>query len=152
MAHIGGLAPTARARLDAVPSGTVTLGPGRPRFVLFFATWLAETSGLRARLTALSRYARAARHGKLPHLVAVDEATTEPSPDAARSYLRRLGRPLGYPVALDPAGRLADGYGVRDQPWFVLTSASGKIMWTHHGWIPVSALKAAARRAATPAG
>ena len=75
-----------------------------------------------------------------------------PSPDAARSYLRQLGRPLGYPVVLDPAGRLADGYGVRDQPWFVLTSAPGKIMWTHHGWLPVSTLKAAARRAAAPAG
>ncbi len=41
LAHIGGLAPTARARLNAVPSGSVTLGPGRPRLVLFFATWLA---------------------------------------------------------------------------------------------------------------
>jgi len=29
---------------------------------------------------------------------------------------------------------------------FVLTSASGKIVWKHAGWLPVSALKAAARR------
>jgi cytochrome oxidase Cu insertion factor (SCO1/SenC/PrrC family) len=146
LAHIGGLAPTTRAKLNAVPAGPVTLGPGRPRLILFFATWLTQTSALRAQLTALSRYARAARHGRLPRLVAVDEAATEPSPGAARSYLQRLGRPLGYPVALDPAGRLADGYGVRDQPWFVLTSASGKIVWKHAGWLPVSALKAAARR------
>ena len=99
-------------------------------------------------------YARAARHGKLPQLVAVDEAATEPSPGAARSFLQRLGHPLGYPVALDPAGRLADGYGVRDQPWFVLTSTSGKIMWKHDGWLPVAALKAAAHRTrpATSAG
>jgi hypothetical protein len=152
LAHIGGLAPTTRARLDAAPSGSVTLGPGRPHLVLFFATWLAETSDLRARLIALGRYARAARHGKLPQLVAVDEAATEPAPGAARSYLQRLGHPLGYPVALDPVGRLADGYGVRDQPWFVLTSASGKIVWKHDGWLPVAALKAAARRTATAAG
>jgi cytochrome oxidase Cu insertion factor (SCO1/SenC/PrrC family) len=152
LAHIGGIAPTTPAKLNAVPAGSVTLGPGRPRLVLFFATWLTQTSGLRAQLTALSRYARAARHGKLPQLVAVDEAVTEPSPGAARSYLQRLGHPLGYPVALDPAGRLADGYGVRDQPWFVLTSASGKIVWRHHGWLPVPALKAAARRTVTSAG
>jgi cytochrome oxidase Cu insertion factor (SCO1/SenC/PrrC family) len=146
LAHIRGIAPTTPAKLNAVPSGSVTLGPGRPRLVLFFATWLTQTSGLRAQLTALNRYARAARHGKLPQLVAVDEAATEPSAGAARSFLRRLGHPLGYPVALDPAGRLADGYGVRDQPWFALTSAPGKIVWTHHGWLPVAALKAAARK------
>ena len=154
LAHIGGLAPTTRAKLNAVPAGPVTLGPGRPRLILFFATWLTQTSGLRAQLTALGRYARAARHGKLPQLVAVDEAATEPSPGAARSFLQRLGHPLGYPVALDPADRLADGYGVRDQPWFVLTSTSGKIMWKHDGWLPVAALKAAAHRTrpATSAG
>ena len=114
---------------------------------MFFATWLTETSDLRARLTALRQYARAARRGGLPRLVAVDEAATEPSPDAARAYLRQLGRPLGYPVALDTAGRLADGYGVQDQPWYVLTSASGKIVWKHDGWLPVRAVEAAARRA-----
>ena len=147
LAYIGGLAPTSRAVLPAVHGGSVTLGPGRPHLLVFFATWLAETTDLRARLTALSRYARAARRGKLPRLVAVDEAATEPSPDAARAYLKRLGRPLGYPVALDTSGRLADGYGVADQPWYVLTSASGKIVWKHDGWLPVAALEAAARRA-----
>ncbi len=64
-----------------------------------------------------------------------------------RTFLARLGRPLGYPVALDTTGRLADGYGVQDQPWFVLTSSSGKIVWKHDGWLPVAALEAAARRA-----
>jgi cytochrome oxidase Cu insertion factor (SCO1/SenC/PrrC family) len=147
LAYIGGLAPTARAVLPAVTGGPVTLGPGRPRLLVFFATWLTETSDLRARLTALRQYARAARRGRLPRLVAVDEAATEPSPDAARGYLQQLGRPLGYPVALDTAGRLADGYGVQDQPWYVLTSASGKIVWKHDGWLPVRAVEAAARRA-----
>ena len=147
LAYIGGLAPTSRAVLPAVHGGSVTLGPGRPHLLVFFATWLAETTDLRARLTALSRYARAARRGKLPRLVAVDEAVTEPSPDAARAYLQRLGKPLGYPVALDTSGRLADGYGVADQPWYVLTSASGKFVWKHDGWLPVAALEAAARRA-----
>jgi len=147
LAHIGGLSPASPATLPAIPSGSLTLGPGRPHLVLFFATWLTETSDLRAQLFALSRYARAARRGELPQLTAVDEAASEPSSGAARTYLAHLGRPLAYPVAVDAAGRLADGYGVADQPWFVLTSATGKIIWKRDGWLPVSALEAAARKA-----
>jgi cytochrome oxidase Cu insertion factor (SCO1/SenC/PrrC family) len=145
LAYINGISPASRATLGAVPSGSVTLGPGQPRLVMFFATWLSETSDLRAQLTALNAYAAAARRAGLPPLVAVDEAVSEPSPGAARAYLRQLGQPLSYPVALDATGRLADGYGVQDQPWFVLTSASGKIVWSHDGWLPVAALEAAAR-------
>lgn len=114
---------------------------------MFFATWLTETSDLNARLTALSGYASAERREGLPQLIVVDEAATEPSPDAARDYLQQPGRPLGYPVALDTAGRIADGYGVQDQPCYVVTSATGKIVWDHDGWLPVSAVMAAARRA-----
>jgi hypothetical protein len=77
----------------------------------------------------------------------VDEQTTEPSPGAATAYLRALGAPLRYPVAADPAGRIADGYGVADQPWFVLVSATGKILWKHDGWLGARALEAAARHA-----
>jgi cytochrome oxidase Cu insertion factor (SCO1/SenC/PrrC family) len=147
LAYLSGIGPAARAVLPAVTGGPVTLGPGRPHLVLFFATWLAETSDLPARLTALNGYIRAARRDGLPPLVAVDEAATEPAPGAVHTFLPRLGRSLGYPVALDTTGRLADGYGVQDQPWFVLTSASGKIIWYHDGWLPVAALKADARRA-----
>ncbi len=147
LAYISGQAPAARVTLPGVPSGSVTLGPGQPRLVMFFATWVAETSDLRAHLLALNSYARAARHGRLPGLVAVDEQTTEPSPGAAAAYLKNLGTPLRYPVAADATGRLADGYGVADQPWFVLTSAAGKIVWKHDGWLSVAALEAAAHRA-----
>ncbi|HEY7147427.1 MAG TPA: SCO family protein [Streptosporangiaceae bacterium] len=150
LAHISGLGPGTRTRLPAVsgaPGRAVTVGPGRPRLLVFFATWLTETSDLRRELTALSGYARAARGGKLPQLTAVDEAVTEPSADAAARFVRQLGRPLGYPVALDATGQLADGYGVQDQPWYVLTSASGKVVWKHDGWLPVSAVLAAARKA-----
>jgi cytochrome oxidase Cu insertion factor (SCO1/SenC/PrrC family) len=147
LSYISGLPPTARATLPGVPSGSVTLGPGRPRLVVFFATWVDETSDLSAGLLALNHYAKAARHGHLPGLVAVDEGTTEPSPGAAAAYVKGLGKPLAYPVAVDTTGRLADGYGVQDQPWFVLVSASGKIVWKHDGWLGVSALEAAARKA-----
>jgi thioredoxin-related protein len=55
---------------------------------------------------------------------------------------------LGYPVVLDETGRLADGYAVQDQPWYVLTSSTGKIIWKHDGWLPVSQLAAAVKLAA----
>ena len=146
LAYINGLGPASRATLSAVPSGSVTLGPGQPRLVMFFATWLSETSDLRGQLTALNAYAQAAKRSGLPPLVAVDEEVSEPSAGAVRAYLQQLGQPLDYPVALDTTGRLADGYGVQDQPWFVLTSAAGKVVWSHDGWLSVSALEAAARK------
>jgi cytochrome oxidase Cu insertion factor (SCO1/SenC/PrrC family) len=146
LASIPGLGPASPVTLPAVPSGSVRLAPGQPHLVLFFATWLAETSDLRAHLLALNGYAHAARHGRLPELVAVDEATTEPSAAAVAGYLAGLGRPLAYPVGLDTTGRLADGFGVQDQPWFALVSAKGAISWHHDGWLPASALAAAARR------
>jgi cytochrome oxidase Cu insertion factor (SCO1/SenC/PrrC family) len=147
LAHISGLAPTSPANLPAVPVGSVTLSPGRPHLVMFFATWVAETSDLRGQLIALNAYQQAARRDGLPGLVAVDEAATEPAPGSARDYLAHLGSALSYPVGLDIAGRLADGYGVADQPWFVLVSASGTIVWKHDGWLPPRALETAARKA-----
>jgi alkyl hydroperoxide reductase subunit AhpC len=147
LGYISGLTPAKHVTLPGVGSGSVTLGPGRPRLVVFFATWVAETSDLRAHLLALNSYAKAAWHGRLPGLVAVDEATTEPSPGAAAAYLKGLGAPLRYPVAADLTGRVADGYGVKDQPWFALISATGKVIWKHDGWVGIRALEAAARRA-----
>jgi len=146
LAGIPSLGPGSPVTLPAVPSGSVRLAPGQPHLVMFFATWLAETSDLRARLLALNGYARVARHGRLPELVAVDAAATEPSVTAVASYLDGLGTPLAYPVGLDATGRLADGFGVQDQPWFALVSAKGTIIWKHDGWLPVPALVAAARR------
>jgi cytochrome oxidase Cu insertion factor (SCO1/SenC/PrrC family) len=133
---------------EAVPAadgkaGTVTLGPGKPRLVLFFATWLTETSDLSAEMTGLNTYVKAAAKSHLPALTAVDETVTEPSEGAVANYLRTLGS-LDYPVALDKSGRVADGYGVQDQPWLVLVNAAGKVTWQHDGWVPVAALEKAA--------
>jgi cytochrome oxidase Cu insertion factor (SCO1/SenC/PrrC family) len=148
LAYIAGQTPAQNLKMPAAasPGAQVTLGPGQPRLVMFFATWLSETSDLRAQLTGLNSYAEAARKDHLPQLTAVDEAVTEPTPDAARTYLQGLGQPLTYPVGLDSTGRVADGYGVQDQPWFVLTSASGKVVWSHDGWLSPSALAAAAAK------
>jgi cytochrome oxidase Cu insertion factor (SCO1/SenC/PrrC family) len=122
---------------------SVTLGPGEPRLVVFFATWLTETSDLSAELTGLKAYAMAEEGKHLPALTAVDETVTEPSVAAVNDYLATLG-PLGYPVALDKTGRVADGYGVQDQPWLVLVNAAGKITWSHDGWVSIASLEKAA--------
>jgi cytochrome oxidase Cu insertion factor (SCO1/SenC/PrrC family) len=147
LSYVGGISPKVATTVPGAAGRSVTLGPGRARLVLFFATWLDETSPLADRLTRLNEYVRAARRDKLPGLVALDEAVTEPSPGTVRSYLKSLRQPLSYPVGLDTTGKIADGYGVQDQPWFVLVSASGKVLWKHDGWLSAAALEAAARRA-----
>jgi len=154
LASIAVQGPTARLTLPSAGTqgGTVALGPGQPRLVMFFATWLSEVSDLKSELVSGNAYVAAARRDGLPQLVAVDETVVEPSAQTVRSYLRNLGTSLDYPVALDTTGRVADGYGVQDQPWFVLVSASGKIIWSHDGWLPLSALESAAKRAATSKG
>jgi cytochrome oxidase Cu insertion factor (SCO1/SenC/PrrC family) len=138
--------PAAAVSLPAAPAGqagTVMLGPGKDRLVVFFATWLSETSALKSQLTALNSYVRYAAVRHWPALTAVDEAVTEPSAGAVAGYLRQVG-PLSYPVGLDESGRVADGYGVQDQPWLVLVNAAGKVTWQHDGWVPLSALESAA--------
>jgi cytochrome oxidase Cu insertion factor (SCO1/SenC/PrrC family) len=142
--------PSATVSLPAAAAGSgaprVTLGPGKPRLVVFFATWLTETSNLKAELTTLDSYAASAAKKHLPALTAVDETATEPSVQAVGAYLGQVG-PLSYPVALDQTGRVADGYGVQDQPWLVLVSAAGKVVWSHAGWLPLPALEKAAAAA-----
>jgi len=151
LATIAVQGPTDHVTLPAAGGDAkVSLGPGQPRLVMFFASWLSEVSDLKSELLQGDAYMAAARQGHLPPLVAVDETVVEPSVQAVRSYLTGLGTPLGYPVALDTTGRVADGYGVQDQPWFVLVSASGKILWSHDGWPSLSALTSAVRRAVRP--
>jgi cytochrome oxidase Cu insertion factor (SCO1/SenC/PrrC family) len=142
LADITGLGPTKAVTLPRVPAGSLTLGPGAPHLVMFFATWLDETSDLRSELTGLNQYVQAARADGLPSLTAVDEESSEPSLATVRNYAAGLRGALTYPVALDETGRLADGYGVQDEPWFVLTSQAGTIRWHHDGWLPASQLVA----------
>jgi cytochrome oxidase Cu insertion factor (SCO1/SenC/PrrC family) len=142
LADVTGLSPMKAVTVPTLPSGSLTLGPGAPHLVMFFATWLDETSDLESELTGLNQYVQTARADGLPSLTAVDEESSEPSLATVSDYVAGLHGALTYPVALDETGRLADGYGVQDQPWFVLTSSSGAILWHHDGWLPVSQLVA----------
>jgi cytochrome oxidase Cu insertion factor (SCO1/SenC/PrrC family)/thiol-disulfide isomerase/thioredoxin len=137
--QIPGISPTQRVTLPLAAGGTVPVGP-RPggRLFLFFATWDQEVTSLAAHLSALNSYVQTARRNGLPTLTAVDEGSVEP-PGALPRFLQRLPDALRYPVAIDRSGRLADGYEVQGQPWFVLVSPQGRVVWywqvANSGWL-----------------
>ena len=144
-AEIADIGPTAATTLPRAGGGSVRIGPDRsPRLYVFFASWLEETLDLTGDLDALNAYQRIAAARHLPALTAIDEATVEPSGRSLSDLLERLAEPLRYPVALDSTGRVADGYLVQDQPWFVLVSRSGAVLWysdaSTQGWPTVPAL------------
>ena len=128
--HISGLSPTVDVSLPRAGGGTVTLGAGSSaRLYLFFASWDQQVMDLRAQLEQIGTYATRAGARHLPPLTAVDEGSLEPRPDSLSHFLATLPTPLAYPVAVDPTGRLADGYEVQDEPWLVLISKTGRILW-----------------------
>ncbi len=142
---------------------SVVIGRGHSHLVVFFASWLNEVYNLPAELRALSDYQRQAiRHG-WPSVVALDETQTETSPTALPRLLsqaggasragRTGGAGLGFPVAADTSGRVADGYGVQDLPWIEIISPTGQIVFRHDGWLSAAALArvAAAHAAAAQA-
>jgi cytochrome oxidase Cu insertion factor (SCO1/SenC/PrrC family)/thiol-disulfide isomerase/thioredoxin len=133
------VSPATRIGLPTATGGELTLGPERRgRLFLFFASWDAEVTNLAGQMERLSGYQALADRGRLPPLTAVDEASVEPSRAALTRFLGGLKRPPSYPVAIDQTGRVADGYGVQDEPWLVLVSASGQPLWYYdvstQGW------------------
>ena len=152
--------PSQKATLPREGGGTVNVGPVKSaRLFVFFASWDQETSGLAGELDSLNGYRAIAERTGLPGLTAVDEASVEPSLKTPTQFLGRLPHPLTYPVALDLTGKLADGYEVLGLPWFVLTSATGKLLYYREvstaGWpstnVLVRYVKAALARAPKPA-
>jgi cytochrome oxidase Cu insertion factor (SCO1/SenC/PrrC family) len=118
----------------------VVFGAVHPHLVLFFAGWLGQDSRLSTNLAVLDGYAELARRHGWPSPVAVNELTTEPSAAEAQHALTPLAAGLRTPIVEDTTGRIADDYHVQDLPWFVLNSASGKILWQHDGWLSAAAL------------
>jgi hypothetical protein len=140
LAPLNLLGPHKRVTLPRAGGGSVRLGPGSgPKLVLFFDTWASEVTNLRAGLERLARYTSIGRAGPgHPPVVAIDEAKVEPSRRALRRFLASLPGPLGYPVAIDPSGRVADGYRVQDSPWLTFVSGSGRFLFYYDvsvkGW------------------
>ena len=153
------LAADASVALPRQGGGSVALGRGgTPHLMVFFATWDQEVMNIGAELDGLNSYAALAREEGLPQPVAVDEATVEPDAGALPRFLGSLAKPLDYPVALDTSGRLADLYGIEEEPWLVLTAPSGRTLWYYDaaasGWLAPTALakqvRAALRKVGTP--
>ena len=140
--YIPPLEPSAIVRLTGIGAqgAAVVLGKGHPHLLLFFAGWLTEDTDLHGRIAVLDDYAAQARQHGWPAPVAVDELPTEGSNSAARRAVADLAAALRTPIVDDERGRLGDGYGVQDLPWFVLTSASGRILWHYDGWLSAHSL------------
>jgi cytochrome oxidase Cu insertion factor (SCO1/SenC/PrrC family) len=144
------IGPAYPATVPAAGGGYVSLGPGQPgqsdqaRLYLFFATWDQEITSLGGQLEALNAYQSGAAAARLPGLTAIDEGSVEPSASALPDFLARLTHPLSYPVGIDDSGRVADGYGVQGEPWFVLASPSGEVIWSWEvstaGWLSPASL------------
>jgi cytochrome oxidase Cu insertion factor (SCO1/SenC/PrrC family)/thiol-disulfide isomerase/thioredoxin len=145
------VSPAVKAELPRVGGGTVRIGSGTDRLYVFFDTWVQEVMPIGADLDALNSYAAAAAKDGLPPPVGVDEASVEPSASALPNFLHGLSSPLRYPVAVDSTGRVADGYEVQGEPWMVLTSSTGKILWYDEpdtsGWPTTTQLEADVRAA-----
>lgn len=137
--------PRQSASLPKLGGGRLQLKPGRAHLYLFFATWDRQTLPLAADLDKLNAYQREAAAKGLPALAAIDEGSVEPSPSALSSFSSSLPRSLSYPVAVDQTGRVADGYEVQGDPWFVETNAAGKIVWYQEvytqGWPTLARLQ-----------
>jgi cytochrome oxidase Cu insertion factor (SCO1/SenC/PrrC family)/thiol-disulfide isomerase/thioredoxin len=153
-AEIRGVPPTRKLTLPKLGGGSTPIGPGAARLYLFFATWDAQTTPIAAHLDALNAYAVQARRERLPALTAIDEGSVEPSSDALAAFVKGLRSPLSYPVADDASGRVADGYEVQGEPWFVLTNRAGQIVWYQEmytaGWPSLAGLVQQVRAALRP--
>ena len=152
-AEIRGVPPNWRSCCRS--SAVVTpIGPGAARLYLFFATWDAQTTPIAAHLDALNAYATQARKDGLPALTAIDEGSVEPSADALAQFVKGLPSRLSLSVADDASGRVADGYEVQGEPWFVLTNRSGQIVWYQEmytsGWPSLDALVQQVKAALRP--
>ena len=144
------ISPAYPTSLPEAGGGYATLGPGQPgqpdqaRLYLFFATWDQEITSLGGQLDALNAYQSAAAGARLPGLTAIDEGSVEPSASALPNFLASLTHPLSYPVAIDDSGRVADGYGVQGEPWLMLASPSGEVIWSWEvstsGWLSSASL------------
>ena len=145
-AQVSGISPATSSPLPGAGGGYVTLGPGRPRLYLFFATWDQEVTeprrppGRAQRLPVSRGPIRPARaHGdRRGQRRAVGHRAAGPRGHCAAGRCRTR-------VAIDGSGQVADGYGVQDEPWLVLASAAGKVLWSWDvsisGWLPAASLE-----------
>lgn len=147
--YVPPLKPAAAAELTPLGGGRqkIAIGGEHAQLLVFFASWIDQTSNVRARLCDLDRYAIAARRNGWPAPVVVDEWTTESPAASTKKALAQLSSAIHTPIIEDANGRLADGYQVQDLPWYSLRSPEGRIIWSHDGWLSSTALRQQIRAA-----
>ena len=138
-----GISPGTLARLPLANGGNLAIGPGHPHLYLFLDAW---APGAARELPLAAGYAAEAKAQGLPALVVVDVRNLETSAGALPGLVASLPGARGLTLAVDLSGRVADGYGAQDIPWYALTNAQGNVVWSHDGWAPAGTLLKAARQ------
>jgi cytochrome oxidase Cu insertion factor (SCO1/SenC/PrrC family) len=136
---------------DAAGGVPVRYAAGDAHLTVFFGTWLGSPSELATPHAPLAAYAQSARAKHWPAPVAADVLTVEPDPAAAQQALPALAKAAGIPVIADATGELADDLQVQDMPWYVLTSGTGRVLWSHDGWLSADELAREVRQATAAA-
>jgi peroxiredoxin len=111
-------APTDRELTGPFPLLDLSSYHGR---VVYLDFWAVSCRRCRAAMPQLS----AMRETFDPHDVEVLAVSTDTNPRDALAYLDAY--PVSYPVVSDPAGTLADSYGVRILPTAFLIARNGKV-------------------------
>ncbi len=141
---VAAVSPRRAASLPLASGGQLAIGPGHPRLYLFLDAWAPAAA---QQLPLQAQYAAEAKVKGLAPLVLVDVRDAEASPTALPQLLASLPGTGRLPLAVDRQGRIADGYGVRDIPWYALTNDAGKVVWSHDGWLSPAALAQAVQKA-----
>ncbi|MDE3108677.1 MAG: SCO family protein [Acidobacteriota bacterium] len=141
--YVPPLSPNAAPQQMPVANRERSISVGGPdaQLLLFFASWLDQSSHVAAKLRDLDHFAAGARRNGWPSPIAVDELTTEASAASAQKMLAQLSRAIRTPIVEDADGRLGDGYQVQDLPWYSLRSSGGKIIGSHDGWLSSTELR-----------
>ena len=109
--------PSPRAGRGAAPAHCSSR-PGTRRSPTSPRSWgcFAATSGRRI-------------EGGLPPWSRSTRAASSHPPSALPDFLQSLRQSAPIPGRDRRSGRLADGYGVQDEPWLVLASPEGGVLW-----------------------
>ena len=107
---------------DGKPSLNAALG--RVVLLEFWATWCPPCRRTIPHLQQLHKKYR--KKGLL--IISVSSE----SPSKVKSFVRRQGRKMSYPIGIDRSRRTSSKYGIRGIPHAFLIDTTGKVIWQGH--------------------